>query len=205
MVTRDSQFSRKGKTTREAESGRSVRSSSSASHSRTGETTLSEPANSEISNVERSNTERSKIERSQSWQVAPNLFTSFKYAWAGISYAFNTQRNFRIHTGLGITAMFLCWGLDVGTTEIAIVCLTIGAVLVMEILNTALESLVDLTVGQTYHELAKVAKDCAAGAVLMAAIVALLVAALIFVPPISALLWGNLSDNLNLANEVITP
>ncbi len=133
------------------------------------------------------------VERSHSWQVAPNLFTSFKYAWAGISYAFTTQRNFRVHTGLGITAMILCWALHVSTVEIAVICLTIGAVLVMEILNTALESLVDLTVGQTYHELAKVAKDCAAGAVLMAAIVALLIAALIFVPP----LWDNLRDNLH--------
>ena len=84
--------------------------------------------------------------------------------------------------------MLLCWALKVSTTEIAVICLTIGAVLVMEILNTALESLVDLTVGQTYHELAKVAKDCAAGAVLMAAIVAVLIAALIFVPPCWAIL-----------------
>ena len=124
------------------------------------------------------------VERSHSWQVAPNLFISFKYAWAGISYAFTTQRNFRVHTGLGIAAIILCWALRVSTVEIAVICLTIGAVLVMEILNTALESLVDLTVGQTYHELAKVAKDCAAGAVLMAAIVALLIAALIFIPPL---------------------
>ena len=90
--------------------------------------------------------------------------------------------------GVGILAMVLCWALNVSTVEIAVICLTVGAVLVMEILNTALESLVDLTVGQTYHQLAKVAKDCAAGAVLMSAIVALLIAALIFVPP----LWDNL-------------
>lgn len=130
--------------------------------------------------------------RSQSWQIAPNLVTSFKYAWAGIAYAFQTQRNFRVHTGIGILAMTLCWILHVSTVEIAVICLTIGAVLVMEILNTALESLVDLTVGQTYHKLAKVAKDCAAGAVLMAAIIALLIAALIFVPP----LWDNLQTYL---------
>ncbi len=165
MVSRDSQFSRKSKTTREAQSHTQTRTQTEA----------------KIENL-------SKTERSQSWQVAPNLFISFKYAWAGISYAFTTQRNFRVHTGLGIAAIVLCWALRVTTPEIAIICLTIGAVLVMEILNTALESLVDLTVGQTYHELAKVAKDCAAGAVLMAAIIALLIAALIFVPPLSALL-----------------
>ncbi|CAN5788093.1 diacylglycerol kinase family protein [soil metagenome] len=130
----------------------------------------------------------SLAERSQSWQIAPNLFTSFKYAWAGIAYAFQTQRNFRVHTSIGVLAIILCWALQVSHVEVAVICLTIGAVLVMEILNTALESLVDLTVGQNYHELAKVAKDCAAGAVLMAAIVALLIAVLIFAPP----LWDNL-------------
>ncbi|MEL6332752.1 MAG: diacylglycerol kinase family protein, partial [Cyanobacteria bacterium J06626_26] len=46
---------------------------------------------------------------------------------------------------------------------------------VMELMNTALESVVDLTVGQTYHELAKIAKDCAAGAVFISAMAALLV------------------------------
>lgn len=127
------------------------------------------------------------VERSQSWQIAPNLFTSFKYAWAGITYAFTTQRNFRVHTGVGTIAILLCYVLHVSSVEAAVICLTIGAVLVMEILNTALESLVDLTVGQTYHELAKIAKDCAAGAVLMAAIVALLIAILIFAPPLWAL------------------
>lgn len=134
-----------------------------------------------------------KDKRSQSWQIAPDLFTSFKYAWAGISYAFTTQRNFRVHTGIGIIAISLCWILKVSNIETAVVCLTIGAVLVMEILNTALESLVDLTVGQTYHELAKIAKDCAAGAVLMAAIIALLIAALIFIPPVWLLLQAHLA------------
>lgn len=124
-----------------------------------------------------------------SWQVAPNLLASFKYAGAGIAYVFQTQRNFKVHAGIGILAIVLCWALNVTTVEIAIICLTIGAVLVMEILNTALEALVDLTVGQTYHDLAKVAKDCAAGAVLMAALIAVLIAALIFVPP----LWDNLN------------
>ncbi|MEM8501797.1 MAG: diacylglycerol kinase family protein [Cyanobacteria bacterium P01_D01_bin.1] len=136
--------------------------------------------------------------RSQSWQVAPNLFSSFRYAWAGISYAFQTQRNFRIHTAVGSLAMVLCWLFKVSNLEIAIICLTIGAVLVMEILNTALESLVDLTVGQAYHDLAKIAKDCAAGAVLMAAIVALLIAMLIFAPPLWAILSPFISSILSI-------
>lgn len=165
MFSRDSQFPRDHKNTR--------KSSREQAYEKAGNVVpIGEPG----------------LERSQSWKIAPNLFSSFKYAWAGITYAFTTQRNFRIHTAVGSIALTLCWLLRVGTTETAIICLTIGAVLVMEILNTALESLVDLTVGQTYHELAKIAKDCAAGAVLMAAMVALTIAILIFAPP----LWDNL-------------
>ena len=156
-----------------------------------------EKTSAEIANFEAADTEKTVADkRSQSWQIAPNLFTSFRYAWAGISYAFQTQRNFRIHTGIGFIAMLLCWTLKVSNLEVAIVCLTIGAVLVMEILNTALESLVDLTVGQTYHTLAKIAKDCAAGAVLMAAIVALIIAILIFAPPLWAIL-GPVSPSIH--------
>ena len=55
----------------------------------------------------------------------------------------------------------------------------------MELLNTAIESLVDLTVKQTYHELAKIAKDCAAGAVLVSAFVSLMVGLFTLVPPLT--------------------
>ena len=127
-------------------------------------------------------------ERDAAWQVAPDLFSSFRYAWAGMSYAFKTQRNFRIHTGISLLVLTLGLGFQVSAMEAAILCLTVGGVLVMELLNTALESLVDLTVGQTYHELAKVAKDCAAGAVLIAAIAAVLIALCVFGPHALALL-----------------
>jgi diacylglycerol kinase (ATP) len=57
-------------------------------------------------------------------------------------------------------------------------------VLALELLNTAIESVVDLTVKQSYHELAKIAKDCAAGAVLISALAALLVAGSLLLPPL---------------------
>jgi len=59
--------------------------------------------------------------------------------------------------------------------EMSVIGLTSGLVLVMELLNTAIESVVDLTVKQSYHELAKIAKDCAAGAVLVSSLAAVLV------------------------------
>jgi diacylglycerol kinase (ATP) len=59
--------------------------------------------------------------------------------------------------------------------------------MILELLNTALESVVDLTVGQSYHDLAKIAKDCAAGAVLLAAIAAVMVGGCLLLPPVLAL------------------
>jgi diacylglycerol kinase (ATP) len=126
--------------------------------------------------------------RSLAWQIAPNLRTSFQYAWAGVSYAFVTQRNFRIHTTIAILAITLGLFLKVNAVEMSILTLTCALVMVLELLNTALESVVDLTVGQSYHELAKIAKDCAAGAVLISAIAALLVASFILLPPLLTLI-----------------
>lgn len=129
----------------------------------------------------------SSFKRTLAWQVAPNLLTSFKYAWAGVRYAFVTQRNFRVHTVMGAIAISLGILLQISGVAMAIVALTSAMVMVLELLNTALESVVDLTVGQAYHELAKIAKDCAAGAVLISAIAAVLVASFILLPPLFAL------------------
>lgn len=126
--------------------------------------------------------------RELSWQVATNLFISFRYAWAGLSYAFQTQRNFRVHVIVSILVVTLGLVLRLSPVEMSVLGLTIGAVLAMELLNTALESVVDLTVKQTYHELAKIAKDCAAGAVLISALAAVLVAGALLLPPLLSLI-----------------
>ena len=131
-----------------------------------------------------SSTANRKIIRNLAWQVAPNLFLSFKYAWAGVLYAFATQRNFRIHTFVGIFAVSMGAFLEIEAVEMAVVAVTCAIVMVLELINTAIESVVDLTVKQSYHELAKIAKDCAAGAVLVSAIAAVAVAAFILLPPL---------------------
>lgn len=131
-----------------------------------------------------SSTANRKIIRNLAWQVAPNLFLSFKYAWAGVCYAFATQRNFRIHTFVGIFAVSLGVFLEIEAVEMAVVTVTCAIVMVLELINTAIESVVDLTVKQSYHELAKIAKDCAAGAVLVSAIAAVAVAGFILLPPL---------------------
>jgi diacylglycerol kinase (ATP) len=128
--------------------------------------------------------------RPLSWKVASNLLVSFQYAWQGVSYAFRTQRNFRVHVGVGLLAVGLALGLGLSAVEVAVIILTCGAVMTMELLNTALESVVDLTVQQTYHELAKIAKDCAAAAVLMSAIISISVAVCLLLPPLWQRLLG---------------
>jgi diacylglycerol kinase (ATP) len=130
-------------------------------------------------------------DRELSWQIASNLFVSFKYAWAGIIYGFQTQRNFRIHLAVCALAISLSVLLRLETVEIAIIAVTSGLVLTLELMNTAIESIVDLTVKQSYHELAKIAKDCAAGAVLVSALVAVLVASTLLLPPLATLILSN--------------
>lgn len=129
-----------------------------------------------------------KPHRALAWRVASNLFVSFRYAWAGLYYAFVTQRNFRIHAVIAILVLGAGIGLKITPVEMAVLSLNVGLVMSLELLNTAIESVVDLTVKQTYHELAKIAKDCAAGAVLMGAIVSLLVAGFILLPRAIALI-----------------
>jgi diacylglycerol kinase (ATP) len=69
---------------------------------------------------------------------------------------------------------------------LALLVLTVTAVLVLELLNTATEAVVDLAIGRKYHPLARIAKDCAAAAVLVAALASMLIAALLLVPPLLA-------------------
>jgi diacylglycerol kinase (ATP) len=144
-------------------------------------TSLSEPMP-KIDELETS--EQSAAQRSDSFQIATNLLLSFKYAGQGVSYAFRTQRNFRIHLIIGAIALSLSLYFQISAVACSIISLTIALVLVLELLNTALEAVVDLTVGREFHQLAKITKDCAAGAVLIAAITSLLIAGVLLLPHI---------------------
>lgn len=118
-----------------------------------------------------------------------SLVCAFKCAWDGIVYATRTQRNMKIH--LGVTAVAIALGIALALDPLswAAIAICIVLVLAVECLNTALESVVDL-VSPGYAELAKRAKDCAAGAVLLCALGAVVVAGVVFVPRIIALLVG---------------
>ena len=113
------------------------------------------------------------------------LGRSFAYAFAGLGYLFRTQRNARIHLVFGAAVLCLAAWLDVPRTEAAVLVLTVAAVIILEGLNTAIEAAVDLACPQ-HHPLAKVAKDVAAGTVLVAATASVAVGLLVLGPP----LWG---------------
>lgn len=102
----------------------------------------------------------------------------------GIAHAWRTQRNLRIQSVLALIAAIVFRALHVPPPGLALLALTIALVLALEVMNTALEALVDL-VSPHRHPLAKIAKDAAAGAVLIASAGAVAVGAL--------LIWGALS------------
>lgn len=111
----------------------------------------------------------------------------FKYAGEGLLYALRTQRNFRFHLVMAIIVVLAGYWLHLSYAAWAVLLLTIGFVVVTEMVNTAAETLVDM-VSPDYHPLAKQVKDLAAGAVLVTAIVSVGVGLLILGPPLLALL-----------------
>lgn len=116
-----------------------------------------------------------------------NLGESFLCALAGIAYAFKTQRNIKIHFFAATIVIMLSYILRLSTFEIVQVLLTITIVLVAEMINTAIESVVDMCTTD-YHPLAKAAKNVAAGAVLISAVNAVIVGYIIFFRKIIMLL-----------------
>lgn len=103
----------------------------------------------------------------------------FKYAFEGIVYAFKTQLNMKFHAMAAILAIALAFYFSINIVEWLFVLLSIALVLSAELFNTAIEALTDLYTRET-HPLAKLAKDCAAGAVLIVSIFALLVGIIVF-------------------------
>ena len=116
------------------------------------------------------------------------LITSFRFAFAGLGYFFRTQRNARIHLLLGAAACGLAAWLRISRTEWSILIVAIAAVIILEGINTAIETVVDLASPQI-HPLAKIAKDLSAAMVLLAAIAAIIVGLLVLGAP----LWHRLA------------
>ena len=98
------------------------------------------------------------------------------YAGQGVAYAWRTERNFRLEVLLGAVAVAVTLLLGADLVPVLLCC---ALVLTLELVNTALEALVDL-VSPTYHPLARVVKDVAAGAVLIAGVLSVFVGATVW-------------------------
>ena len=108
-----------------------------------------------------------------------NFIEACNNAVNGIIYAATTQRNIRIQLLLAVIVMILCLFYGLNTTEFLCLLFAVFMVIFAELINTAIETVVDLFV-DVYHPKAKIAKDVAAGAVVLAACNALVVGYFIF-------------------------
>lgn len=106
------------------------------------------------------------------------LRASFGYAWEGIRYAWRSQRNFRLEVYIGSVAFVAALWLKINLVSLLLV---IALVLSLELLNTALETVVDL-VSPNFHPLAKAAKDIAAASVLIVSGISVLIGLILFLP-----------------------
>jgi len=124
------------------------------------------------------------------------LTDSFNYAFEGILYALRKEKNIRIHVCLAFLILFASLFFPLTRVELILLFLAITLVIMAEMFNTAVETVVDAFVDY-YHPLAKVAKDVAAGAVLITALNSLIVGYLLFsqeTSPLALLVWQKIKS-----------
>ena len=124
-------------------------------------------------------------------QVGKNkrFITSVEFALTGIKTAFKEERNMRSHTILGILAIIAGLFFHLHAFEWLWIFLSIFSVVVMEMINTAFENVVDMVTDQHFNIYGKKIKDMAAGAVLLTSLFAMIVALIIFLPKVIDLLF----------------
>lgn len=114
------------------------------------------------------------------------FITSIEFAFTGIQTVFDEERNMRKHVLLGIVAIIAGFVFRLNQMEWLWLLLSVFLVWIVEIVNTVFENVVDMFTDFHFHPIGKKIKDMAAGAVLMTAFFALIVAAIIFIPKILA-------------------
>ena len=110
---------------------------------------------------------------------APTLIDSFNFAFEGIIHVLRTQRNLRIHFGIAFAVLVFALIVDVTKMELIALLISVTFVLIAEMLNTAVEAAIDIAT-TSFDPMAKLAKDIAAGAVLIASVNAVAVGYLVF-------------------------
>lgn len=114
------------------------------------------------------------------------VLRSFSYALQGIFHVLKQERNMKIHFVLSALVIFMGYIFSLTAIEWLFIIVAIAGVISLELVNTAVERVVDL-VTKEYHPLAKQAKDIAAGAVFVYAIISVIIALIIFLPKIAEL------------------
>jgi diacylglycerol kinase (ATP) len=109
----------------------------------------------------------------------PAVLQSFNWAFEGVIHVLRTERNMRIHFGLATAVLILAFSYGVTKLELMALLIAISFVLIAEMVNTAIEATIDLAT-TSFDPLAKMAKDIAAGAVLIAAVNAVVIGYLVF-------------------------
>ena len=132
---------------------------------------------------------RKKIRDILKKQGKSSFNESLGHALDGIEYTINHERNFKIELFFAIAVTIMSFILKVSIIEWGVLVLVISMVLALEMINTAIERCVDL-VTKEYKELAKNAKDIAAGAVLVMSMFSVVIGIIIFLPKIMKLLGG---------------
>ncbi len=117
-------------------------------------------------------------------RISKNRASSLRYALRGALYMLRYQKNIRLIIGGTIFAIAMGAWLDISTSEWAPIALAIGMVWALEFVNGAIEAAVNLVGGREYHPMAGIAKDVAAGAVLIGVITAVVVGIILFGPPL---------------------
>ncbi len=112
---------------------------------------------------------------------------SFRYAYEGIKYALDTQRNMKFHFCVAFLVLLAALFIHLPKTDILFILLAVTLMIVTELINTAVEKTVDLAMPER-HPLAKIAKDVAAASVLVSAGFAVIVGMIVFYEPIDHLL-----------------
>ena len=109
----------------------------------------------------------------------PSIVESFNYAIEGVIHVLRTQRNMRIHFAIAVAVLVVAVAVGVSRIELILLLLSITFVLVSEMINTAIEGTIDAAT-TSFDPMAKLAKDIAAGAVLISAVNAVAVGYLVF-------------------------
>jgi len=144
-----------------------------------------------VREVEQASPGRQLLSIPRAWrrrvQRTSSLLESFYHAIRGLSVAFQAERNLKIHSVLAVVAVALACYLRFDASSWALLFLSIGLVITAELLNTAIERAVDMFTGGEFNNLAKDAKDVAAGAVVCASLTSLAIGASIYLPRIFGL------------------